>query len=203
MQVGAGRWRCIARGTLLALVTLTGIACIPALARAADERYEVDADTGYRMERYRAPVPASVPGATTLDDAAARALHAAGRAAFIDVYPPRGLGADPLDGHWIVSEAHDTIPGATWLPEVGRGHVEQDHVDYLARNLERLTGSDRAHPLVYFCTADCWQSWNVSRRTALMGYTAVHWYPHGTDGWRDAGGELVPAVPVNFLDDSQ
>ncbi len=166
------------------------------------EAYDVDPVTGYRAERYRAPVPDSVPGGITLDTAAARTLHDAGDAIFIDVFPPSGLGADPLDGHWIVSEPHDTIPGATWLPEVGRGFLEAGHQDYLERNLERLTGGDATHPLVFFCTADCWQSWNAARRTARLGHTAVHWFPLGTDGWRDAGLALERARPVNFLDDT-
>ena len=170
--------------------------------RDVEPAYDVDPTTGYRAERYRAPVPDSVPGGTTLDTDAARALHAAGEAVFVDVYPPRGLGADPLDGTWVTNEAHETIPGATWLPEVGRGHLEPDHLDYLERNLERLTGGDPAVPLVFFCTSDCWQSWNASRRVALLGHEAVHWYPLGVDGWREAGLELEPARPVNFLDDS-
>lgn len=184
----------------LALAALGPWAGTPS-ARAS-EGYDVDAATGYRMERYRAPVPDSVPGGTTLDTAAMRERIAAGTLVLIDVFPPKGLGADPLDGSWIVSEGHDTLAGATWLPEVGRGHLTPEHEAYFRRNLERLTGGDSATPIVLFCTADCWQSWNAAKRAALMGYTAVHWYPLGTDGWAEEGGTLVPARPVNFSDDS-
>lgn len=171
-------------------------------AGAKDARYDVDAETGYRMERYRAPVPDSVPGGTTIDTATMRERLAEGTLVPIDVFPPKGLGADPLDGSWIVSEGHETLDGATWLPEVGRGHLTPAHEDYFRRNLERLTGGDPATPVAFFCTADCWQSWNAARRAARMGYTNVHWYPLGTDGWVEEGGELVPARPLNFLDDS-
>ena len=172
-------------------------------AARADAHFDVDPDTGYRMERYRAPVPESVPGGTTLDTATLRArLAESSPPVLIDVFPPKGLGADPLDGTWIVSEGHATLEGATWLPEVGRGYLTPEHEDYFHRNLERLSGGDPAAPLVFFCTADCWQSWNAARRAALTGYTAVHWYPVGTDGWAEEGGALVPARPLNFLDDS-
>lgn len=173
-----------------------------ATASLADSHYDVDPDTGYRMERYRAPVPEDFPDGTTLDTAGARALLASDDAVFIDVYPPRGLGTDPLDGTWLINETHDTIPGATWLPEVGRGFLEDGHKAYLRRNLERLTGGDVSTPLVFFCTSDCWQSWNASRRVFRMGYTAVHWYPLGTDGWQEEGNPVVRAYPLNFLDDS-
>ena len=184
--------------------TLAAAALLPMapLAAQADERYAVDPETGYRMERYRAPVPASVPGGVTLDTAAMRARVADDTIVLVDVFPPKGLGADPLDGTWIVSEGHATLPGAIWLPEVGRGHLSAEHEVYFRRNLERLSGGDRATPLVFFCTADCWQSWNAAKRASGWGYTDVHWYPLGTDGWAEEGGALVPARPLNFFDDS-
>lgn len=169
---------------------------------ATDTAYDVDPDTGFRMERYRAPVPVDFPGGQTLDLESALELHTSGRAHFIDVYPPRGMGADPFDGTWLNSETHDTLPGASWLPEVGRGFIEAEHQDYLQRNLRRLTNGDLAAPVVFFCTADCWQSWNAAKRVAQLGYTNVKWFPLGTDGWREAGRTLVRAWPVNFIDDS-
>jgi len=190
-------WRRLVPIGLVALVA--SVATGPAVAE--DDAYEVDPETGYRMERYRAPVPASIPDGITLDIDAARALHEGGEAVFIDVYPPRGLGPDPIDGHWVISESHDTLPGATWLPEVGRGHLEPEHLDYLERNLVRLSEGDTARELVFFCTADCWQSWNVSKRVIALGYAAVHWFPLGTDGWREHGLPVEPARPLNFFDD--
>ena len=53
-------------------VPLAVEACVPGLvlvlalvsnAARADAHFDVDPDTGYRMERYRAPVPESVPAA--------------------------------------------------------------------------------------------------------------------------------------------
>lgn len=159
----------------------------------------VDKETGFRMGRYRAPVPDTNPGTEVVDTSRAFELHKTGAVVFIDVFPPRGLGADPLDGTWLTNETHETIENAVWLPEVGRGHVEQEHIDYFQRNLQLLTQQDKSVPLLFFCTADCWQSWNAARRALMWGYENIFWYPAGTDGWAEEGHSLVTAEPVNFF----
>lgn len=186
--------------TFLALICLW---FTPALLFAQSiSDYAVDQTTGLRMERYRAPVPEDIPDAVTLTNAAALALYEQQNAVFIDVYPPKGLGPDPLDGHWVITEERQSIPDAVWLPEVGRGSLEPDALDYFSRNLHRLSNGDTSAALVFFCTADCWQSWNAARRATQLGYTGVHWYPLGTDGWLEAGHSLKKAYPVNFIDDT-
>jgi len=179
-----------------------GVILVPSLCLAQSiNSYQVDAKTGLRMERYRAPVPADVPDATTLNNEAARQMHRDGSAVFIDVYPPKGLGPDPLEGHWVISEERHSIPGAIWLPEVGRGSLQADALDYFNRNLKRLSNNDKAAALVFFCTSDCWQSWNATRRATALGYTNLFWYPLGSDGWQELGGELQRAYPLNFITD--
>lgn len=188
---------------LTAFISLTGLLLFSAVTPAQSlQQYDVDQSTGFRMERYRAPVPADIPDATTLDTAAALALHKQDDAVFIDVYPPKGLGPDPLDGHWVITEQRQTIPGAVWLPEVGRGSLQPDAMDYLARNLYRLSEGVKATPLVFFCTADCWQSWNAARRASALGFTNVNWFPLGSDGWLENGQVLERAYPINFLNDT-
>ena len=166
------------------------------------EGYQVDLQTGLRMERYRAPVPADVPGGSTLDTTAAVMLKNDSDAIFIDVYPPKGLGPDPMDGSWVTNETRESVPGSIWLPEVGRGTLTEEAEDYFKRNLARLSNNDLNTPIVFYCTADCWQSWNASRRAIGWGYSAVHWFPLGTDGWLESGRDLALVQPVNFLDDS-
>jgi len=178
-------------GLILSLVASSG--------PVAAESYDVDASTGYRMDRYRAPVPESIPGGTTVDTQTAMLAHANNEWVFIDVFPPKGLGPDPFDGNWIITETRDSVSGATWLPEVGRGHLEQDAIDYFQRNLVALTNGDQSQAIVFYCTADCWQSWNAAKRAIDWGYTSVHWFPLGTDGWLDDGGELEHVEPVNFI----
>ncbi len=159
----------------------------------------VDTNTGFRMNRYRGPVPETNPGTEVVSTSRAFQLFNTGQVVFIDVFPPRGLGADPIDGHWITNESHQNIAGSTWLPEVGRGHLEQEHIDYFERNLTLLTNNDMQTPLLFYCTADCWQSWNAARRALQWGYENIFWYPDGTDGWLEQGHPLVVAEPVNFF----
>jgi len=159
----------------------------------------VDAETGFRMGRYRGPVPATNPGTEVVNTERVAELHATREVVFIDVFPPRGLGADPIDGTWMTNESHESIENAVWLPEVGRGYVEQEHIDYFQRNLKLLTEDNKDEPLLFFCTADCWQSWNAAKRALQYGYKNIFWYPEGTDGWAEEGHSLVLAEPVNFF----
>lgn len=154
-----------------------------------------DPETGFRVSRYRAPVPDDIPP-PSVPIAAEEAMTAlANGAVAIDVFGLRNSRFDELDGSWVVSERHDSIPGAYWLPEVGRGPVRPEIAAYLAASLARLTRGDRTHPLVVFCRADCWMSWNAARRIAALGYENVLWFPLGVEGWEEAGGALAPILP--------
>ncbi len=153
-------------------------------------------DTGYRIERQRAPVPDDIPPpARPVAADEARALLAAGAIA-IDVLGAAQSRYDELDGTWPVNEPRFSLPGATWLPEVGRGTLTDPMQAYLEDNLERLTEGDRSAPLLFFCVADCWMSWNAARRAASLGYPNVYWLPSGTDGWRAKGWPLQAVEPV-------
>jgi len=169
---------------------------------ASADTYNVDPKSGFRMERYRAPVPSSIPGGLTINTQFALEQHNSGSMQFIDVFPPKGMGADPIDGFWLITEPRYSISGAVWLPEVGQGHIEPAQEDYFKRNLARLTNNNVDFPLLFFCTADCWQSWNAAKRAIDWGYTAVHWYPNGTDGWQDHNLPVVQVAPINFIDDT-
>ena len=118
------------------------------------------------------------------------------RAILIDVSPITGLGYDPATGRWRAAKAHQSLPGAVWLPEVGRGALEPTIERYLAYNLARLTDGDRARALILFCHADCWMSWNAIKRADQLGYKRLYWFPEGTDGWRDWDRELVSVLPT-------
>jgi len=163
--------------------------------------YNIDPSTGYRMERYRAPVPTSVPGGKTVGNEFIADAVANNSAVLIDVYPPKGLGPDPIDGTWLTDEIRQTIPGSIWLPEVGRGHLEPEALDYFKRNLASASSGNTDTALVFFCTADCWQSWNATVRANTLGYTNVIWYPLGTDGWAEINGELEIVEAVNYFGD--
>ena len=88
-----------------------------------------------------------------------------------------------------------SIPGATWLPNVGYGALHEDTHAYFRAGLEAATGGDRTHPVLFFCLADCWMSWNAAKRGLEYGYTTVYWYPSGTNGWEFNGWPTEKAEP--------
>lgn len=153
-------------------------------------------ETGLRIDRQRAPVPEDIPPpARKISALWARKLIARGALA-LDVYGAAQSRYDELDGTWLVPEPRQSLPGAVWLPEVGRGVLDGALQVYLERELERLTGGSKARAIVVFCVADCWMSWNAAQRIAGMGYLQVYWFPLGTDGWRELGWPLEPVEPV-------
>ena len=138
----------------------------------------------YRMDHYRGPVPETLRGGTVVDDDAAHALWKTGQVVFIDVLPrppkPKGL---PEGTIWREKPRH-SIPGAIWLPDVGYGRLAPQMDGYFRDNLAEATGGDAEAPVVFFCLAECWMSWNAAKRALEeYGYTHVFWYPEGTDGW--------------------
>lgn len=184
---------CIKRLLLIACALLVPVATVNA---AGQDEASFDPATGYRIAHYRAAVPETVPGGTRVDlDNVDELIK--GNAILLDVMPSEGAGADPATGKWRLSRPHQTIPGATWLPDVGRGKLTAEFDSYLKTNIEILTKGDKAKPIIIFCQSDCWMSWNAVQRLAGLGYTKLYWYPEGTDGWVEWGDrKLAPAEPV-------
>jgi PQQ-dependent catabolism-associated CXXCW motif protein len=148
---------------------------------------EIPTPEGYRLDDYRAPVPDRVPGGRTLDTAAAKALWERGEALWIDVLPAPRRPAGQAPGAIWKPLPHRAIPGSLWLPEVGRGALSPAWEAYFRERLEAATGGRRDRPIVFYCLSECWMSWNATRRAAAYGYTALHWYPLGIDGWQAEG----------------
>jgi quinoprotein dehydrogenase-associated probable ABC transporter substrate-binding protein/PQQ-dependent catabolism-associated CXXCW motif protein len=153
--------------------------------------------SGYRMDRYNAPVPATLAGATVIHTPALRRLLAEARPVLIDVKPRARKPADrDAQRLWIEPRRQD-IAGSVWLPGVGYGELPDDLRAYLADNLRQLTGGDKARPLVFYCDAHCWMSWNAAKRAVHeLGYSQVYWYPDGVEGWQAGGERLVAAEAV-------
>ena len=154
------------------------------------------AETGFRIARQRAPTPDDIPPPARVADVDTVAILLEEGAVVIDVAGALQSRFDELDGTWLVQGPRDTLPGAVWLPEVGRGVIEPVLEGYLKSNLYRLTEGDPDRPVVVFCLADCWMSWNATQRVAALGYAKVYWFPEGVDGWRESGRQLVPATPI-------
>ena len=160
---------------------------------AAEAQSEVPEPEGYRMDRFRAPVPATLKGATVVSTKEVEAL--AGTAILVDVLPrppkPQGL----KEGTIWRPRPRSNIPGSVWLPNTGLGVLPISVEAYFRDSLARLTAGDRARKLVFYCLADCWMSWNAAKRALTYGYSQVYWYPEGTDAWSAAGLPLAPSEP--------
>lgn len=186
---------------LRTLLCLALLAPLPGLAATYDEARAkrpdlFDAETGYRIGRQRAPTPTDIPApAVLVDTETAAALIEAG-AVVLDVFGAAQSRFDELDGTWLVSKERLSLPGALWLPETGRGRLSPTMQAYLESNLASATEGNLAKPIVVFCIADCWMSWNAAQRISDLGYSSVYWFRLGTDGWLDEGRDLVPATPV-------
>lgn len=151
-----------------------------------------DAKTGMRIQRYQAPLAEDIPAPVKVADFAALVRLKEAGALLVDVYSLENNRFDELDGSWDVRKPRASIPGAIWLPETGRGTLAEGIGGYLeARLAEHASG----RPVVVFCNADCWMSWNAAQRVAALGYE-TWWWPLGIHGWTDEGLELAPVQPL-------
>ena len=135
---------------LVALVSASGL--------RAEEGELFDPETGMRISHYRAAVPPDVKGGKRIDIDELDDVMAKEKPLLLDVMPSEGPGADPATGQWSIPKKHDHIPGSTWLPDVGRGRVTPALECYFRQNLVRLTGGDKAKPIVLYCQSDCWMA---------------------------------------------
>ncbi len=137
----------------------------------------------YKTDHYRGAVPVSLSGATVVDPDAAFALWKTGRVAFVDVLPRAPKPDNLPKGTIWRDKPRISIPSAIWLPNVGYGGLADVTEAYFRAGLQQASSGETDHPLVFFCLADCWMSWNAAKRALEYGYTHVFWFPEGTDGW--------------------
>jgi PQQ-dependent catabolism-associated CXXCW motif protein len=135
-------------------------------------------------------------GARAISTLEAQAIWSERAAHFIDVLPHVPRPPDLLARTLWQGQRRLNIPGSTWLPDTRYGELSRTAEEYLRNGLERVTRGDLDQPLVLYCLRDCWMSWNVAKRALSWGYTAVMWYPEGTDGWQEAGFPLAQARPA-------
>jgi PQQ-dependent catabolism-associated CXXCW motif protein len=137
----------------------------------------------YRTGDYRAPVPATVNGKPALTTDQAAALWRDHAAEFVDTLPQPPKPAGLPEGTIWHPKPRDDIPGSIWLPDTGYGELSSIMETYFKTNLQTATQGDHSKRLVFYCLANCWMSWNATKRAAALGYTNVDWYAEGTDGW--------------------
>ena len=150
----------------------------------------------YRMDEYHAVVPKTLKGAEVITTEDAQKLWAAKSAAFIDVMPQAPKPADLPEGTIWRDKPRKDIPGSLWLPDVGYGALAPEMDKYFRDGLALATGGDQAKPIVIYCKANCWQSWNAGKRAMEYGYSNIIWFRDGTDGWAAAGYALEETKSV-------
>jgi PQQ-dependent catabolism-associated CXXCW motif protein len=193
--------RAPASAALLVALGLGILLAAQAVISSPQERF--DPVSGYRISDVRAPVPLSIAGGTAVDVDGLEALIAKRNPLLIDV-----LGNDPgrlnrytfglfgqLPERW-------NIPGSVRLPDFGKGSATAAQTRDMRLALERLTGANRAQPLVFYCIVNCWVSWNAARRAIAFGYAEVYWFRDGTETWADAGLPLEKAAPPGVVPDA-
>ncbi|WP_415888274.1 rhodanese-like domain-containing protein [Neptuniibacter sp. SY11_33] len=155
--------------------------------------FELFSAEGYRLFHYRSPTPLkSLHGKTLSTEDVIRLLETGNKPIFVDVQPI------PWNRVFIQKEPRLHIPGSLWLPNVGFGELDDDWSEYFQSNLERLTNGDKSLPVIIYCTADCWMSWNALKRASEWGYTNLLWYRNGSDGWIEHDLETSIATPEPF-----
>jgi PQQ-dependent catabolism-associated CXXCW motif protein len=147
------------------------------------------------MGAYRAPVPETLAGATVLSTEDAHALWTSGGAVFVDVLPQPGRPTGLPEGTIWREPPREDIPGSVWLPNTGHGALSSEAEAYFADGLAAAVEGDMEAPLVFYCQAECWMSWNAAKRAMALGHGDVSWYPEGTDGWEAAGHPLERRAP--------
>lgn len=153
--------------------------------------------SGYRMDDYRAPTPASLNGARVIDTNEAERLWRGKAALFVDVMPRDVKPANLPPGTIWRDKKRDHLPGSVWLPNVGYGALSAGIDAYFRRGLGTLTEGRHDAALAFYCQTDCWMSWNAAKRALEYGYTNILWYPGGSDGWAKAGLPLEAATPLD------
>jgi PQQ-dependent catabolism-associated CXXCW motif protein len=149
---------------------------------------------GYRLEKFRAPVPATLQGARVVSTGEAEAIWRAGGTPFIDVLP-RPPKPDLPEGTVWREPPHSDISGSVWLADVGYGSLSPETEAWYREKLKELTEGDKARPLLIYCRSDCWMSWNAAKRAVAWGYSGVIWYPGGIEEWEKAGLPLEERKP--------
>lgn len=186
------RWRKLMIGVVAVVVCAAPVV-------GAGRAETVPEPTGYKSDDYRSPTPDTLQGARVATPDAAFATWKAGRTLFIDAMPRPPKPEELPEGTIWQDKPRPSIPGAVWLVNVGYGRLNGERDSYFRRSLEVLTGGDKAKPLLFFCQANCWMSWNAAKRAREeYGYTDVTWFPLGTDGWQVDAAPLVEAQPYQL-----
>jgi PQQ-dependent catabolism-associated CXXCW motif protein len=180
---------------LLALLAAEVVAGRQFSASAGLEPPLFDPATGYRINRMIDVVPRRIEGGVVLGLDDLEELIAQAHPILIDVYDDRaGLLERVSLGMLGRRGTRPQIADSAALPGFGSGVLAAPEEADFARRLKDLTHGDPTRPVVFYCLANCWTSWNAARRAIGLGYRNVHWFRDGVERWQDAGLPVVDAA---------
>jgi len=162
---------------------------------ASAKAEEVPEPSGYRMDKYRAPVPKTLNGARVVTTQEAQTLWRDKSAVFVDVMPQAPKPDNLPEGTIWRDKPRDDIPGSIWLANVGYGAINAETEAYFRAGLENNGAADKKQPILFYCMTNCWMSWNAAKRALEWGHVSVIWYPAGADGWAETGLPLENKTP--------
>lgn len=153
---------------------------------------------GYRVTRYRSPPPDDSEDAQLVSTVQLQELiEKMDNLILLDVLP-----LSTAQGKFVQRKKRFNIPGSYWLPNVGKGELSEENEAYFRYYLEKITENSKVRPIVMYCRADCWMSWNAVKRARNWGYSNLYWYREGMNGWRDASLKEVESLPEPQLNDA-
>ena len=140
-----------------------------ALASAVRAQQEVPEPDEYRIDNYRAPVPATLSGARVLTTAEAEAIWRDKQGVFIDVLPRAAKAEESSRRHGLARQAaqkHSRQPLAA--RHRLRKTCRRRSKIISGSGLARASGGNKAALLVIYCQDDCWMSWNAAKRALVL-----------------------------------
>jgi PQQ-dependent catabolism-associated CXXCW motif protein len=141
--------------------------------------------------------PLTLSGATVLPTAkAAKSWLETQLPVVIDVSPAPKKPPNMAPGMPWLPPAHQDIPGSTWLPNAGHEVLQPDRAAAYLRVVKTMAAPD--HPVMVYCHASCWGSWNAAKVLVQAGYHHVAWYPGGLETWTAADFDLQRTQPVAY-----
>jgi PQQ-dependent catabolism-associated CXXCW motif protein len=141
-----------------------------------------------------APVPSTIAGGKVIHARALARLMKRKDVLVIDVSREPRRPAELAPGAPWLPVPHRALPAARWIPSVGAGVISPQLEQQFSTQLSLALGEDVHRPLVFYCHASCWLSWNAAKRAIGYGYKRVYWFPDGIEGWTAAG---FPTVQVS------
>ena len=96
---------------------------------------------------------------------------------------------------WLPPKRY-SIPGALWLPNIGRETLTLELREYIEVGLKNITKGNKDEKIIFFCRRG-YYSKIAAERAVKLGYTNVFLFP-GTDLWEDAGQRLVIIKAKSF-----